>query len=205
MEAQSPKSNTGKRRYERKRPFQDTPARQAARMANFEKMVAAPKDKRYQPSAKRDAANPKNLEKGRAVLRQRAVAREQQQLCERLQTLFPAYPPKEEPDGNPPPSGVEGKGEKGKGENGQEPTPPFATTASEGVGTKPECDVESTDNCSTSPSRIQHEAGIGDSEFGDREPELGDSGRDAEPKSAIPNPEPRTPIRKRSEQSRNVT
>jgi len=42
-------------------------------MANFEKMVAAPKEKRYRPSAKRHAANPKNLEKGRAVLRQRAA------------------------------------------------------------------------------------------------------------------------------------
>jgi len=193
MEVESPKSKTGKRRYVRKRPFQDTPARAAARVANFEKMVAAPKEKRYRPSAKRDAANPKNLEKGRAVLRQRVAAREQQQLCERLQTLFPAYPPKEEPGGNQPPSGVEEKGEKGKGENGQEPISPLASPASEGVGTKPECDVESTDNRPTSPLRIQPDAGIGDSEFGARQPELGDSGRHTEPKSGIPKPEPRTP------------
>jgi len=160
MEAQSPKSKTGKRRYERKRPFQDTPARQAARMANFEKMVAAPKEKRYRPSPRRDAANPKNLEKGRAVLRQRAADREQQQLCERLQTLFPEYPPQE--------AGIRSSGlgarEPEWGDSGRDTQPKSGIPNPEprtpdpdpgGVGTKPECDVESTDSSPTSPSRIQ--------------------------------------------------
>jgi len=199
MEAQSPKPKTGKRRYVRKRPFQDTPKRQAARMANFEKMVAAPKEKRYPPSPKRDAANMKNLEKAWVTPRKPSAVRlEQEKLSERLASLFPAYPPKE--------TGIRGSGlgarEPELGDSGRDtepqsgiPNPELRTPdpASGGVGTKPECGVESTDNCPTSPSRIQQDAGTRDSEFGAREPELGDPGRDAEPKSGIPNPQPRTP------------
>ena len=145
MEAQSPKPKTGKRRYVRQRPYVKTPARVAAYMANFEKMVAAPKEKRYRPSVKRDAANPKNLGKAWATPRKPSAVRvEQEKLSERLEGLFPAYPPQE--------------------------------------------------------------AGIRGSGLGAREPELGDSGATANrnPRSRIPNPEPRTPIRWGSEQSRNV-
>src|SRR6516225_287646 len=135
MEAQSPKSKTGKRRYVRQRPYVKTPARVAAYMANFEKMVAAPKEKRYPPSSKRDAANMKNLGKAWTTPRKPSAVRvEQEKLSERLASLFPAL--------------TEGEnGEEGKRENGQEPIPP-----AEGVGTNPECNVESTDNCPTSPS-----------------------------------------------------
>jgi hypothetical protein len=96
MEVQSPKSKTGKLRYVRQRPYVKTPARVAAYMANFEKMVAAPKEKRYPPSPKRDAANMKNLEKAWAAPRKPSAVRvEQEKLSERLASLFPAYPPKE--------------------------------------------------------------------------------------------------------------
>jgi len=199
MEVQSPKSKTGKRRYVRQRPYVKTPARVAAYMANFEKMVGAPKEKRYPPSPKRDAANMKNLGKAWATPRKPSAVRvEQEKLSERLASLFPAYPPKETGFRD---SGL-GAREPELGDSGRDaepksgiPNPELRTPdpGPEGVGTKPECDVESADNCPTSPSRIQHDAGIGDSEFGAREPELGDSGRDPEPKSGIPNPEPRTP------------
>jgi len=199
MEAQSPKPKTGKRRYVRQRPYVKTPARVAAYMANFEKMVAAPKEKRYPPSPKRDAANMKNLEKAWVTPRKPSAVRvEQEKLSERLASLFPAYPPKETGFRD---SGL-GAREPELGDSGCDTEPQSGIPNPEprtpdpdpgGVGTKPECDVESTDNCPTSPSRIQHDAGIGDSEFGAREPELGDSGREAEPKSGIPNPEPRTP------------
>jgi len=199
MEAQSPKPKTGKRRYVRQRPYVKTPARVAAYMANFEKMVGAPKEKRYPPSAKRDAANMKNLEKAWVTPRKPSAVRvEQEKLSEGLASLFPAYPPQE--------AGIRGSGlgarEPELGDSGRDTEPKSGIPNPEprtpdldpgGVGTKPECAVESTDNCPMSPSRIHHEAGIGDSEFGGREPELGDSGRDPEPKSGIPNPEPRTP------------
>ena len=72
---QSPKSKTGKRRYVRQRPYVKTPARVAAFMANFEKMVAAPKEKRYPPSAKLDAANMKNPEKAWGTPRKPSAVR----------------------------------------------------------------------------------------------------------------------------------
>jgi hypothetical protein len=129
---------------------------------------------------------------------------EQEKLSERLASLFPAYPPQE--------AGIRGSGLGARqpelGDSGRDtepksgiPTPEPRTADPDpgGVGTKPECDVESTDNCPTSPSRIQHDpdpgevgtkpecdvestdncrtspsriqrdAGIGDSEFGDGE------------------------------------
>jgi len=198
MEVQDPKPKTGKRRYVRKLPFQDTPKRRAARMANFEKMVAAPKEKRYPPSPKRDAANMKNLEKAWVTPRKPSAVRvEQEKLSERLASLFPAYPPKE--------TGIRGSGlgarEPELGDSGRDPDPKSGIpnpqprtpdTDSGGVGTKPECDVESADNCPTSPSRIQQDAGIGDSEPGAREPGLGGVRRSIDSRqSAIP--EPQTP------------
>jgi len=188
MEVQSPKSKTGKRRYVRQRPYVKTPARVAAYMANFEKMVAAPKEKRYPPSPKRDAANMKNLEKAWATPRKPSAARvDQEELCKHLDGLFPAYPPPGQPPADPvgaiheSPRVTEGeKGEKGKRENSQEPI-----SRAGGVGTKPECSVESTDSYPTSPLRIQQDAGIRDSESGDREPGVGDSdsGPNAGPES----------------------
>jgi len=114
MEAQSPKSKTGKRPYVRQRPYVKTPARVAAYMANFEKMVAAPKEKRYPPSPKRDAANMKNLGKTWVTPRKPSAVRvEQEKLSERLASLFPAYPVTEGE-----------KGEKEKREKSQEPISP---------------------------------------------------------------------------------
>jgi len=200
MEAQSPKSKTGKRRYVRQRPYVKTPARVAAYMANFEKMVGAPKEKRYPPSAKRDAANMKNLEKAWVTPRKPSAVRvEQEKLSERLASLFPAYPPKE--------TGIRGSGlgarEPELGDSGRDtepksgiPNPELRTPdpGPEGVGTKPECGVESTDNCPTSPSRIQHDAGIGDSEPGAREPGSDgpryDDDDDAGPESESQTPDP---------------
>jgi hypothetical protein len=52
--------------------------------------------------------------------------------------------------------------------------------------------VESTDNCPTSPSRIQHEAGIADSAFGDRESDW-DGARHGDDDGAGPESESQTP------------
>src|SRR5215470_16234872 len=102
MKAQNPKSKTGKRPYVRQRPYVKTPARVAAFMANFEKMVAAPKEKRYPPSPKRDASNMKNLEKAWTAPRKPSAVRvEQEKLWERLASLFPAYPPPQQPPADP--------------------------------------------------------------------------------------------------------
>jgi hypothetical protein len=49
--------------------YRKTPAREAAYLTNFKKAQAVPKEKRYQPSGKRYAANLNNLEKARAALR----------------------------------------------------------------------------------------------------------------------------------------
>ena len=54
-----------------KRPYQKTPARQAAYLANLKKAQAVPKEKRYGPSEYRYAANLNNLEKARAALQRR--------------------------------------------------------------------------------------------------------------------------------------
>jgi len=117
-------------------------------------------------------------------------------LCQRLEDLFPGYPPQRGRD-----SGL-GAREPELGESGPDAEPRSGIPNREprtpdpdpvGVGTKPECDVESADSCPTSPSRIQQDAGVRDSGLRAREPELGESGPDAEPKSGIPNPEPRAP------------
>ena len=77
-----------------KRPFVVTPRRRAAMLANLEKARAAPKEKIYAPSEKRDAANHANLQKAHAA---RAAARAAKQaFSERVERLFPSFTP-----GNP--------------------------------------------------------------------------------------------------------
>jgi len=155
-------------------------------MANFEKMVAAPKEKRYPPSPKRDAANIKNLGKAWATPRKPSAAQvEQEELSERLASLFPAYPPQE--------ARIRGSGLRARepelGNSGRDTEPQSGIPNPEprtpdpdpgGVGTKPECGVESTDSSSTSPSRIQQDASIRDSGSGAGEAESGGARHDAD-------------------------
>src|SRR6516164_2425268 len=72
-----PNQNPRSQMQNGKRPFVVTPRRRAAMLANLEKARAAPKEKIYAPSEKRDAANQANLQKAHAA---RAAARAAKQV-----------------------------------------------------------------------------------------------------------------------------
>jgi hypothetical protein len=70
IQEQKPKIQNGKR------PYQKTPARETAFLANFKKALAVPKEKRYRWSEKRYAANLNNLEMAWSARRGRATLTE---------------------------------------------------------------------------------------------------------------------------------